>query len=74
MNTPSLDPSIAEAALQKWGLEAQLRQLQEECAELIVAVSHLIRNRSGAIDAVSEEMADVRIILDQCWIAFDRSE
>jgi NTP pyrophosphatase (non-canonical NTP hydrolase) len=74
MNTPSLDPALALAALEKWGLEAQLRQLQEECAELIAAVNHLLRGRDGAVFSVAEEMADVRIVLDQCWSAFESSD
>jgi NTP pyrophosphatase (non-canonical NTP hydrolase) len=74
MIIPALDPAVASAALEKWGLEAQLRMLQEECAELIVAISHLTRGRDKALREVAEEMADVRIVLDQCWTAFEESE
>jgi NTP pyrophosphatase (non-canonical NTP hydrolase) len=74
MNIPSLDPALALAALEKWGLETQLRQLQEECTELATAISHVLRGREGAVFEVAEEMADVRIVLDQCWSSFESSD
>jgi len=40
-NQTKLEPSRLYArALEAWGAEAQLRMLQEECAELTVAVAH----------------------------------
>lgn len=45
-----------------YGLESQLDMLQEECAELIQAISKYKRNGSSGI---VEEMADVFILLDQ---------
>ena len=49
----------------KDGTESQIRQAQEECAELITALSHFCRSRAGATDEVAEEMADVEILLLQ---------
>ena len=51
----------------RYGLEPQARLAQEECAELIQALSKLFRNRLdiGFIEKVSEEMADVEIMIEQ---------
>lgn len=42
-----------------------MRMLQEECAELIVAASHLERGRKDAFDNFIEEIADVEIMIEQ---------
>lgn len=52
-----------ERALKHWGYGAQLAMVSEECAELIVALSHLQRERPDAYDEVVEEAADVTIAL-----------
>lgn len=63
-------------AITKYGHEPQWRQLQEECSELAVAVSHYIRQRDGAKEEVIEELADVYIcmrqalLMLQCWDEF----
>jgi NTP pyrophosphatase (non-canonical NTP hydrolase) len=60
------EQELFERALTKYGMESQLGQLQEECAELIVEVSHFKRNRARVgIENLAEEMADVRIMLNQ---------
>ena len=40
--------STARAALDEWGHAAQLRQVQEECAELIAAINRAARGRGNA--------------------------
>lgn len=55
--------TIAKLAIEKYGQAAQLRQLQEECAELIVAVNHYFRQRRNAREELIEEFADVTIML-----------
>lgn len=55
--------TIAKLAIEKYGESAQLRQLQEECAELIVAVNHYFRQRPNAREELMEEVADVTIML-----------
>lgn len=48
------------------GKEYQLRQLQEECGELIVAVSHYLRNPSAKNRKnLLEELGDVDILFKQ---------
>jgi NTP pyrophosphatase (non-canonical NTP hydrolase) len=53
-----------QAALNKWGEEAQYDQAVEECAELIIALKHFRRgkvNRQSVID----ELADLTLMLGQ---------
>ena len=47
-----------------YGLESQLRQLQEECAELIVAVSKSFKAEKTMTN-LFEEIADVEIMIAQ---------
>ena len=49
----------------KYGKESQLRQLQEECAELIVACSKILRMSDKSINNLIEEIADVRVMIEQ---------
>lgn len=46
-----------------YGLEQQLRQTQEECAELIVAISKAFRGEG--YNDVTNEIADVEIMCEQ---------
>lgn len=49
-----------------WGDEKQLRMVQEECAELIVAISHYLRDKNDKnFENLAEEMADVYIMIQQ---------
>ena len=47
-----------------YGWNSQLRQLAEECSELSVESLHYIREGRG-IERISEEMADVLIMIQQ---------
>lgn len=62
--------SIYKEAEEKWGMYSQLNQMAEECSELAVAISHLLRNRPEAIDEIIEEMADVEIMIGQLKYSF----
>ena len=69
------DPKYSEEitlrkVINKFGKEAQCRQVMEECAELIQAVSKNLRS-AGAKENLIEEMADVGIMLDQLRIMFE---
>lgn len=57
--------NLFKEAIKKYGFMAQLGVLQEECAELIVAASHIRRDREGAINEFIEELVDVHIMLKQ---------
>jgi NTP pyrophosphatase (non-canonical NTP hydrolase) len=55
-------------AMRTWGYDAQMQMLMEESAELIQAVSKVLRNKKAPNDAyrmLAEEMADVEIMIDQ---------
>lgn len=56
---------VCISAILQYGTEPQLRQLQEECSELAVAISHYIRGREHARDEMIEELADVYICVQQ---------
>ena len=64
-NLNLISDNVLLNANKKWGTELQLRLLQEECSELITAISHFFRNRKGSNDELLEELADVSIVLKQ---------
>lgn len=57
-----------------YGEGHQLGILQEECAELIQAVSKVRRERPGAYDDYIGELADVAIMLEQMLSFLDDEE
>ena len=57
--------AIYKKAIKAWGFDAQARVCQEECAELIAAISHLSRGREDAMMEVVEELADTYIMVGQ---------
>lgn len=61
---------IAIAALNKHGGNAQLGVVQEECAELITAISHCKRKRTGADAEVIAEAGDVAFMLEQVRVIY----
>ena len=66
-----MSDNLFKDALDKYGHEPQLRQLQEECGELIVAINHYLCGRACAVDELVEEVADVHIMIQQIeyWLA-----
>lgn len=60
---------ILQNAVSTFGSEAQLRQLQEECGELIAAINHLSRGRINAGVEFINEFVDVYIVMAQLFIA-----
>jgi len=64
---------IMQTALEQWGLNAQVGQAVEECAELIVALQkHVNRTPSpGTIDNILGEIADVEMMLAQIRLALE---
>ena len=61
---------IACRAVEKYGPEAQLRQLQEEAAELVVSISHYLRRRETGLAELLEEIGDVYVMLEQTRVIF----
>lgn len=58
-------------AIEKYGIEAQFNQLQEECAELIVSVNKLRRKGKEVEYLTIDELADVFIMVEQITFAMD---
>ena len=64
---------IMQTALDQWGLNAQVGQAIEECAELIVALQKFT-NRTPNPDSrerILDEIADVEMMLAQIRLALD---
>ena len=60
---------LYDRAIKRWGGQAQLRMLQEECGELIVAVAHVLRkNKSLSTTELADEIADVEIMCEQARV------
>jgi NTP pyrophosphatase (non-canonical NTP hydrolase) len=57
-------------AIEKWGSNAQLGMLQEECAELIQAVSKVMRKQDFSFLKLAEEIADVEIMMEQMIVIY----
>lgn len=49
----------------RYGKERQLVMLMEECGELIQACSKQLRRKDKSINNLIEELADVRIMIEQ---------
>ena len=60
-----------QTALDQWGLNAQVGQTVEECAELIVALQKYINRtpKPGIIQDITDEIADVEMMLAQMRLA-----
>ncbi|KXS45577.1 MAG: hypothetical protein AWU54_313 [Candidatus Frackibacter sp. T328-2] len=59
---------IYQKAIEKWGAESQFGMAQEEAAELIRAISKVLRGKESNIE---EEIADVEIMLEQLRLMLD---
>lgn len=59
-----IDKEVLLKALTLWGTDAQLRQLDEELGELIVASCKVQRNKRFS-ENFHEEIADVLIMIEQ---------
>lgn len=63
---------VWKKAVKTYGKDVQLRQLQEECAELIVAVNKYFRNPSEKTKQdILEESADVQNLFNQLEYIFE---
>lgn len=60
-------------AISKWGIDAQLLMVVEECSELLNAIAKYKRGREKE-SAIIEELADVSIMVDQMSLYFGKSE
>ena len=70
----ALQKKKAASIMRYYGRNNQLDILQEECAELIQAVSKIRRGTPGAEEHFIDEMADVSIMLVEFLTDFDDDE
>jgi NTP pyrophosphatase (non-canonical NTP hydrolase) len=63
--------NVYQKAVEKWGKEAQLNMIVEECGELITAIEHWKRGRGNG--ELLQEWADVEIMLSQLPYIFPES-
>lgn len=57
---------IYKRAIDKWGEKSQIEMLQEEATELALAARKMIRNNNDeSLEALSSEIADVYIMIEQ---------
>lgn len=68
-NENLFNETVLKRAIRSYGQEAQMAVVQEECAELIVAISHFLRRRVDD-KVVIEEIADVQVMVNQMKIMF----
>lgn len=61
---------VFRAALDTWGVEAQMKKMVEELGELIVAAAKTL-NQADNAGNLTEEMADVEIMLEQIKLVFN---
>ena len=68
--------NIMQAALDKWGINAQVGQTVEECAELIVALQKYVNRtpQPGMIENILDEIADVEMMLAQMRLVLGISD
>lgn len=64
---------LYDKAISKWGHEAQLNMLFEECGELLSAIGKLKRGRCDKYDVITE-LADVSIMVEQMAVLFGHDE
>ena len=65
-----LDKNLYNQAVNTFGTPAQIIIAMEECSELIKELSKVLRGKCN-VDNISEEIADVQIMIEQLKIIFN---
>jgi NTP pyrophosphatase (non-canonical NTP hydrolase) len=68
---------ILDKAIQRWGIDAQLEMVIEECLELALALQKLKRQRGNHAEKVAnviDEIADVKIMIRQAEMIFGQDK
>ena len=72
--------AIQTKIIEHYGADKQLTVHMEECAELIQALSKILRNKddkeafNACVEHLTEEIADVLVCINQMQIIFDISD
>lgn len=76
-----IDEKILQEAIDTWGIDVQIEMIIEESSELILALQKLKRNygndiskKKEALKNVYSEIADVKIMIAQAELIFDKKE
>ena len=60
------DWEIYDRAVDQWGIDAQLNEIMEELAELIIECNKVRRDKNGSdLKEFAEELADAEIMIEQ---------
>lgn len=72
----NINTELLDKAIKKWGIDAQLLMLQEECMELAMAIhKYYTRNISeNNLEQIYDELADVLITSEQAKRIFEESK
>lgn len=68
-----LDKNLYKQAVEAFGTPAQIIIAMEECSELIKELSKTLRGGCN-VDNISEEIADVQIMIEQLKVIFKNEE
>lgn len=60
-------------AIAKWGEDAQINMVNEECGELIAAIAQFKRGRTSHHDVMTE-LADVSIMVEQLAVLMNYND
>lgn len=71
MTEGQIGKKLAAKAIEKWGVDDQLRMLQEECAELIQTINHYFRQVDSTNRKLIEGLADVAIVHQQITFSLE---
>ena len=64
--TGFIDDNLLQQAIDKWGTDAQIEMIKEECLELALAIQKYSRvnvDKTERYDDIIDEIADVKIII-----------
>lgn len=65
--------TLYKSVINKWGMDAQLFMVMEECGELLSVLSKAKRNRSSRAEIITE-LADVSIMIEQMAVLYGEND
>ena len=65
------EKKFLDKVVNTFGKDNQLKVMQEEMAECVAAISHYLRGRDFAFMEMTEEMADVFVMLSQFYLMYE---
>lgn len=65
--------NLYKSVIKKWGIDAQLFMVMEECGELLNVLAKAKRNRSSRAEIITE-LADVSIMIEQMAVFYGEND